>query len=127
MYKALAFLLILFASSPTDSPIFVDKLENAFLESKESEKDLLIIFSADWCGNCVLFKKHLMEDSSILSNMVVCFVDYDSNDSLVKEYKVRKIPDFRYYRKSMELDQRVGYSNKSEFIRWMLKNSQDSR
>lgn len=123
MYKSVIISLFCIFSLAHDGPVFVDKLENAFVESKESEKDLLIVFSADWCGNCVIFKKHIMEDSSILSNMVVCFVDFDSNDSIVKEYKVKKIPDFRYYRNSVELSQKIGYSNKEQFAKWIQSTS----
>lgn len=119
MYKSVIISLFCIFSLAHDGPVFVDKLENAFIESKESEKDLLIVFSADWCGNCVIFKKYIMEDSSILSNMVVCFVDFDSNDSIVKEYKVKKIPDFRYYKDSAEIGKKIGYSNRQEFDKWI--------
>lgn len=124
MYKTLTFLFMLFAVLTQDGPVYVEKIEDAFIESKQSNKDLLIVFSADWCSNCVSFKKHLMEDNSSLSNMVVCIIDFDSNTDLVKEYSVKKIPDFRYYRNSTELSKKIGYSNKEQFTRWILKNSQ---
>ena len=123
MSKTLIFLFMLFMFVTPDGPVFVEKLEDSFIESKQSNKDLLIVFSADWCSNCVVFKKHLMEDNSSLSNMVVCIIDFDSNTDLVKEYNVRKIPDFRYYRNSVELSQKIGYSNKEQFAKWIQSTS----
>lgn len=122
MYKYVSILIISCFSVLFDGPIIVEKLDDAFTESKESKKDLLVVFSADWCVNCVTFKKHFQEDMGMLSGIVVCIVDYDTNLDIAKEYKVKKIPDFRYYRESVELDKKIGYSKKSEFVKWLEQN-----
>jgi hypothetical protein len=41
---------------------------------------------------------------------------------MVKEYRVRIIPDYILYRDSIEIKRKVGYKNKEKFQEWLLNN-----
>jgi hypothetical protein len=43
-------------------------------------------------------------------------------EDMVKEYKVRVIPDYMLYRESIEIKRKAGYKNKEKFQEWLLNN-----
>lgn len=103
-----------------EDTIYLDSLIDAVALSESSKKDILIVFTADWCKYCNKFKKEMRDDSS-LKDKIVCYVDYDSNNDIIKEYRVSTIPDFILLRNKVEVKRKVGYNNKQEFIKWIQK------
>ena len=102
------------------SPVFVDSLEDAVALSESSKKDLLVVFSANWCKNCIALKDQLLYSNEIgFKNSIICIVDYDKRYDLVKEYKVYKIPDSRLMRNNIEISKLIGYNNKDKYKKWL--------
>lgn len=112
------FLVLMTNLTIEESPIFYDSLEDAVAFSEESGKDLLVIFTADWCSNCTIMKKDLQENIEIVSGTIICYVDIDDRKDLKKEYRVKLIPDYLILRKKIEIKRKVGYTNKDSFIKW---------
>lgn len=102
--------------------IFVDSPEDAFALAEDTKKDLVIIFGADWCVYCNIMKKDINTDLNIVEDKIVCFIDFDQRKDMVKEYKVRVIPDYMLYRESIEIKRKAGYKNKEKFQEWLLNN-----
>lgn len=103
-------------------PIYVTNILDAIALSDDINHDVLLIFSASWCGACQDMKKDITNDQSgILNNHIVCYIEYDENPAVIKEYKVRKIPDYLIIRKRKEIKRKVGYKGFTDFSKW-IKN-----
>src|SRR3989304_8535789 len=73
----------------------VDKLERV------DEKFYLIIFSADWCADCVAHVPGLAKTLVLTKNNMLTarVVDYDGYRDLAEEYIVRAIPTLMVFEK----------------------------
>lgn len=124
MIKIIAVLLIVvnipsYGAEP-HPPIYVSNMLDAIALSDDIGVDVLVIFTAGWCGACQVMKTDIVNDgSNTLANHIICYVDYDDNTSLVKEYRVKKIPDYFILRKRKEIKRRVGYKNFTDFKKWI--------
>lgn len=101
--------------------IFVETPEDAFALAEEVKLDVLLIFSADWCQYCNLLKEAINGDPEMISDTIICFIDYDKRMDLVKEYKVKTIPDSFVYRNKKEIKRKTGFKNKKDYIEWLNK------
>lgn len=85
--------------------------------------DTVLMFSADWCGNCRAAKKDMMEHKEEVIPWYLEIVDADKSKDLVKEYGVRSLPTFIYLNdKGAEVDRLVGYRSYEKLKRWVENN-----
>lgn len=103
-----------------DPPVYMKSLEDAIALSQDSEKDILVIFTADWCPSCDSLKEFLDKNESLIENYIVCYVDHDLNRDLVKEYSVKRIPDSRILRRLKEIKRLIGFS-RNQYQEWIKK------
>lgn len=117
-----AFALLLLCSTVyANQPIFVDTPEDAFALAEENKQDVLLVFTADWCKYCKVLHKHIQDDPKMVSKLIVCFVNYDDRSDLVKEFKVKVIPDSFLYRDKIEIKRKTGFKTKADYIEWLSK------
>ncbi len=64
-------------------------------------------------------KQDISKTPKVVDDKIVCYVDYDTNTDLVKEYKVKLIPDYFILKKRIEMKRKVGYTNLGNFIMWL--------
>ncbi len=72
----------------TPNQAAVDKLERV------DEKFYLIIFSADWCSDCLAYVPGLAKTLILAKNnmLMARVVDYDGYRDMAEEYNIRAIP-----------------------------------
>lgn len=103
-------------------PVYVTNILDAIALSDDINHDILLIFSASWCGACQDMKTDIANDKSgVLNNHIICYIEYEESPAIIKEYKVRKIPDYLIIRKRKEIKRRVGYKGFVDFSKW-IKN-----
>jgi thioredoxin-related protein len=103
------------------SPVYVSNLLDAVALAENNNSDILVIFTADWCVACQKMKKDIETDiSETLSKHIVCYIEYDHNKDLVREYNVKKIPHYFILRKRIEIKKQTGYKNFMNFRKWLL-------
>ena len=102
-----------------EPPVYMSSLVDSVALSAKSDKEILVVFTADWCKYCSIMKKDIAQTPSVVDNKIVCYVDYDANPDLVKEYRVKLIPDYFILKKRIETKRKVGYTNFVNFIRWL--------
>jgi thiol-disulfide isomerase/thioredoxin len=80
----------------TPNPNSIDKLENI------DQKFHLVIFSAEWCGDCVAYVPGLAKSLAIAKNdmLQARVVDYDNHRDMADEMNIRKIPTIIVYDKN---------------------------
>jgi len=71
-----------------------------FSEMIQSEKPVLVDFSAEWCGPCKLMPPILKEVKSALGdNVIILKVDVDKNPQAAAAYQVQSVPTLIAFRK----------------------------
>lgn len=101
--------------------IYYDEYEKCLGLAKTYSKKLVIVFGADWCPYCKMLKKDI-NNIIQFNKYIVCFINTDSNEVLVKKYRIRGLPtsiiiDF----KETELSRKTGYKNK-DYNEWLENN-----
>lgn len=101
--------------------IYYDEYEKCLELSKTYNKKLVMVFGADWCPYCKSLKKDINNITQFI-NYIVCFIDTDKNETLVKKYRIRGLPTSVIIdSKETELSRKTGYKNK-DYDRWLENN-----
>ena len=88
---------------------YLEDLPDAVEQSKREGKDLLVLFTTDWCGPCRKLKRDLAGDEAFRREVLICVVDCDKQKELSNLHQVRGIPDLRLYRKGEQVKRQTGY------------------
>ena len=124
-YQSILYLLLALGffmnSSYGEAPVYVKTMVDAVAMSESSKKDLLVIFTADWCGICQEMKQDIEKNEILVENLIICYIDMDKNEDLVKEYGVKHIPDYFILKNKTEFGRKIGYINLEYFKRWIDK------
>jgi thioredoxin 1 len=124
MVKVLIFILSLLISSQTlfaTPPVFTNSPEDAFTLAQEIKLDILLVFGAKWCPACLVMKNDIHKDLSLVESLIVCYIDFNDRPDMVKEYKVRQLPDYMIYKNNVEVKRITGYDSKEKFKEWISK------
>ena len=106
------FFLLLLYSVSTHTKIVSISNESEFNELVQGkDKQVIVAFSANWCGACVEVKKPFEEVSLELEfDTVVAFaqIDIDKVPLLSKKHDIEGIPTFIYLKNGKQKDKEVG-------------------
>lgn len=81
----------------------------------ETFENVIVDFSATWCGPCKALNP-ILDDISATTNIKVIKIDVDTNQGLAVEYGVRSIPTMLFFKKG-ELTNRInGLKTKEEIL-----------
>ncbi len=125
MFNKVLFFVLFFISSfsiaKAEGPILVFNYEDAIYEQaiQEKNKNVLLIFGADWCPSCVRLKKDLLKLD--LHDYIICQIDVDQRRDLAKKYNVNRYPTSIIINNKEEKSKIVGYSRFS-YQKWLDKN-----
>lgn len=114
-------LSLMTTNKTNEPPIFSNSLEDAVALSESSNKDILVLFSADWCGFCDKAKADINKNTDQLSNLIIVYVDIDKREDLKVEYSVGGIPDYMLLKKMVEAKRKVGYMKFSRLKDFIYK------
>jgi|LakMenEpi03Aug12_release.lakeMendotaPanAssembly.Ray.scaffolds.fasta_scaffold402975_2 thioredoxin-related protein len=117
LFLVFCFILANPISYAQDNPVIVYDLLDAIAMSEESNKQILAIFTADWCKYCDIMRQDMV-DNRIGKGMIVAYIDIDKHPDVAKEYMVRTIPDYFIMKDRIEIKRQVGYNGYKKFIRW---------
>jgi thioredoxin 1 len=53
--------------------------------------------------------------------MIICYIDFNQRQDLVKEFQVKTVPDTIVYRDNKEIKRKIGYKSKQEFEEWIKR------
>jgi thioredoxin-like negative regulator of GroEL len=99
--------------------------DQAVEKAKVSQRPLLVVLGAEWCGPCKVLEKELAlpAATAIFKNWIVVKVDIDEEPGLAKDWQVSSIPAFRI----LGVDQEVvasneGFGNLKKLLGWLDEN-----
>jgi thiol-disulfide isomerase/thioredoxin len=64
---------------------------------KSSDKPVLVMATAKWCGPCKLIKPIFIKESEKTQEAVFVIVDADEGQDIMIEYNITKIPVFKAF------------------------------
>lgn len=104
----------------------ISSYQEALNKAKQENKEIVLFFTADWCGNCTTMKETTISSSKVqeaLSKVVYLEVDVDNEKELVSKYKVSSIPAyFRINTNEEVINQGKGNIKEAGFLNWLYKN-----
>lgn len=102
--------------------VYITDLNLALRLSKETKQDVVLIFSASWCGHC----KNLKNDFPTIEgfdNKIVCILDSDQEKKMSRQLKVKSLPTSIILNpEGDEITRKVGY-DKVSYSRWLRENN----
>jgi thiol:disulfide interchange protein len=104
-----------------NKPIFEDDYNKAI---SHDERNVLVIFSADWCRYCNILKNEM--PSMNLEGYVVCVVDTTNNNGIKDKNGVSALPTSIVMNNGKEASRIVGYSQK-KYKEWIEANRRPSK
>ena len=92
------------------------QLTNENLEAAiTSAENVIIEFSAEWCGPCRMAHP-ILEEISNTTDINVFDVNVDEEVELAEKFGIRNIPTTLYYKNGVQINKTVGVRKKSEIL-----------
>ncbi len=83
----------------------------------------ILKFGAIWCKECLVMKPIFNEIETEISELKTEYYEADENPEILKEYKVKNIPEFIFLDKNdKEFLRLQGIQNKDELIKIIKEN-----
>lgn len=114
-------------TQPNPAPVTPSVVPNSYQEAlkigEQTNKKIVLMFSADWCGWCKKFKSEVLTNSDVketLKNYVFFIVDADQNRTILSKFGVNGLPNFIIIDyKENQLKNKAGYMSSVDFIDWL--------
>jgi thioredoxin 1 len=89
-----------------------------------SEKPVLIDFSAEWCGPCKMLAPILKQVKDSLGDRITIIkIDVDKNQELASKYQVRGVPTMVLYQNGKQLWRQSGVLTKDQIIKTIIEKT----
>lgn len=106
------------AYSQTANNAYVTDLNVALRLSKETKQNIVLIFSADWCGHCKNLKNDLPTIKEF-DDKIICILDSDKEKQLAREFKAKSLPTSIMLNFNGEEISRISGYNKASYSKWL--------
>ncbi|XP_021747961.1 thioredoxin H2-like [Chenopodium quinoa] len=98
-----------------------DQWSSHLESSKNSDKLMIVDFSASWCGPCQYMEPIVKDLSTKYRDVEFVKIDVDELSDVASEFEVDAMPTFVFFRKGKEVDRLIG-ANKGELKQRISKH-----
>lgn len=97
---------------------YVTDLDEALRLSQKTNQNVVLIFSASWCGFCKTLKNDLPNIKEF-DNKIICILDSDKEKRLARKFKAKSLPtSVMLNSNGEEVSRMVGYE-KEPYKKWL--------
>lgn len=110
-----------------DKPLVAATYAEAIELAKKHDKQVLVLFSAEWCGWCTKMKDEVLTKPEIkeeIKNYIFVVVDCDKDKAAARKFGVGVIPaNLVTDAKELKVKFKAGYMSSDDYLKWL--NSKD--
>ena len=113
--------------APSNNITWTNSIESAQKLANNSDKNIMIFFTADWCSPCRIMKRQVFADNDVMKAMdakivpVEIDIDDPNNEELVKQYNIGTTPTTIFIEpEGKVMDYAVGKVDKTKFLEMLL-------
>jgi thiol-disulfide isomerase/thioredoxin len=103
----------------------------ALAEAKASNKPLVAVFTATWCGPCKMMERSVWRertvDAWIRNNAIAVLVDIDRDTATSKAYDVRAVPTTIVFTNGQMADRTSGSRSAQSMLTWLSRFGNGSK
>ncbi len=95
-----------------------------FNEMLQSNKPVLVDFTATWCGPCKMMAPILVDVKKEIGDAVsIIKVDVDNNPQAAQEYNIQGVPTLILFKQGKQIWRQSGVVPKKELVQLLQKES----
>ena len=109
-------------------------IAQATVEASQSDKDIFVLYHADWCLPCQLLNENILSNKQVQTILHDDFITINANiDDLnnqewFEDFGVKSLPTMSVVSDAgLELTRFEGNSNYEEFLSWLHKNNRQNK
>jgi len=114
--------------APSNDINWSDNLESAQKIANNSDQNIMVFFTAEWCSPCRIMKHQVFADQEVkkvMDHKVVSLeidIDNPTNQELVKQYNIGATPTTLFINpEGKVIDYAVGKVDKSKFLEMLVR------
>lgn len=119
--------------APSNNITWTNNIESAQKLASNSDKNIMIFFTAEWCSPCRIMKRQVFADNDVMKAMdakvipVEINIDDPNAEALVKQYNIGATPTTIFIdHEGKVIDYMVGKVDKSKFLEMLEKQKEFS-
>lgn len=97
---------------------YVTDLDLALRLSKDTKQNVVLIFSADWCGFCKVLKGDLPTIDGF-DDKIICILDSHKEKKLTRQFKAKSLPTSIMLNPNGQEVSRISGYNKVSYEKWL--------
>ena len=97
---------------------YVTDLDLALRLSKDTKQNVVLIFSANWCGFCKVLKSDLPTINGF-DNKIICILDSDKQKKLARQFKAKSLPTSIMLNPNGQEISRISGYDKTSYEKWL--------
>ena len=104
------------------SVIYINKENKSEYKNIISKGNLVVDFSADWCGPCKMFGPIFEATSEIVKDIQFVKIDVDAVPEAREDFSIQSIPSVVILKDGKEINRKMGFMIQNQFIKFIEDN-----
>ncbi len=104
------------------SVIYINKENKSEYKNIISKGNVVVDFSAEWCGPCKMFAPIFEATSEIVKDIQFVKIDVDAVPESRADFSIQSIPSTIILKDGKEINRKMGFMIQNQFIKFIEDN-----